>query len=508
VLFGPDGYLYAGTGDGGSGNDPQANAQNINVLLGKIIRLDINTPVGQVPAYNIPPTNPYAGATPGADEIFAIGMRNPYRFSFDRGGTNQLWVGDVGQDAVEEVDIVTVGGNYGWRVYEGNQCTGIEPTNCIPSNYLPPVLTYANAGARCSVTGGNVYRGTLKTFADGTYIHSDFCSGEIFTWINNTHTMRLDTPRLASSFGEDERGEIYMTGLGGTNPPTGTVEKVVRVRSNSDFDGDLRTDVSVYRPSEGNWYITNSNNQSVRIQSFGLSGDIPANEDVDGDLITDIGVFRPSTSLWYHYRSLDNTISVVPFGISGDIPTIADFDGDTMADLAVFRPSTGAWWVRRTTNPNNLLFAQFGTNGDIPVPADYDGDGRNDFAVFRPATGDWYSYLSASGNVSFTHWGLNGDIPIPADFDADGRADLVVFRPSNGVWYVLRSLTGSTVFFQWGLDGDVPVVGDYDGDGTDDFAVFRPSNGLWYRVNSSNGATFFTPFGLNGDLPAPRYDAP
>jgi glucose/arabinose dehydrogenase len=508
ILFGPDGYLYAGTGDGGSGNDPAGNAQNINALLGKILRIDINTPVGQVPAYNIPPTNPFAGATPGADEIYAVGMRNPYRFSFDRGGTNQLWAGDVGQDAIEEVDIITLGGNYGWRVYEGTQCTNIEPGNCIPGNYIPPVFQYANAGARCSVTGGNIYRGTLKTFSDGTYVHADYCSGEIFTWFNNTHTMRLDTSRLASSFGEDERGEIYMTGLGSSATPNGTVDKIVRVRSSSDFDGDLRTDVSIYRPSDGLWYIANSASSNVRIQQFGLNGDIPVNEDVDGDLISDIGVYRPSTGAWYHYRSSDDTVSVVGFGLAGDIPAIADFDGDTMADIAVFRPSTGAWWIRRTTDPNNLFFAQFGVNGDVPVPGDYDGDGRYDIAVWRPSNGIWYTYLSASGNIGATNWGLNGDTPTQADFDGDGRTDLAVFRPSNGVWYIIRSQTGSVTYFPWGAANDLPVAGDYDGDGADDIAVFRPSNGVWYRVNSSNSAQVYTPFGLSGDLPAPRYDAP
>lgn len=221
IAFGPDGFLYAGTGDGGSGNDPGNNAQNINSLLGKMLRLDINTPVGQVPAYNIPPTNPYAGVA-GADEIFAIGLRNPYRFSFDRGGTNQLWVGDVGQDAVEEVSVVTLGGNFGWRVYEGNSCTNIDPGLCIPANFIPPVTQYANAGSRIAVTGGYVYRGAQGIFPNGTYVFADYGSGEIFTWNNSTQTMVLDTPRSISSFGEDEAGELYAVGLGGTVERIGT----------------------------------------------------------------------------------------------------------------------------------------------------------------------------------------------------------------------------------------------------------------------------------------------
>ncbi len=160
IEFGPDGYLYIGMGDGGSANDPPNNAQNINVLLGKILRIDVDHPAGGLP-YSSPPGNPFFGATPGADEIFAVGMRNPFRFSFDRGGTHQLYVGDVGQDAWEEVDIVTVGGNYGWRVYEGNQhCTGHDPLLCTPTNYVAPIAEYGHTGGRCSITGGYVYRGS------------------------------------------------------------------------------------------------------------------------------------------------------------------------------------------------------------------------------------------------------------------------------------------------------------------------------------------------------------
>src|SRR5207249_4863737 len=160
LAFGPDGYLYLGPGDGGSGNDPPNNAQNTNVLLGKILRIDVDHPDAVAGTlYSAPPDNPFVN-TAGRDEIYALGMRNPWRFSFDR-WTGQLWVGDVGQSAREEVDTPIVkGGNYGWRVYEGTVCTNIDPALCNLANYLFPVLEYAHTGGRCATVGGYVYRRT------------------------------------------------------------------------------------------------------------------------------------------------------------------------------------------------------------------------------------------------------------------------------------------------------------------------------------------------------------
>ena len=214
IEFGPDGFLYIGMGDGGSANDPQNHAQNIDDLLGKILRIDVDNPAGGLP-YSSPPGNPYVGKT-GRDEIFAVGVRNPFRFSFDRGGTRQLYVGDVGQSALEEVDIVTVGGNYGWRVYEGNQCTNLDPLLCIPANFVAPILQYDHSGGRCSIIGGYVYRGAAAALPAGTYVFGDFCTGEIFSRAGSAPNLLLDTSLNISSFGEDEAGEIYVVGLGGT----------------------------------------------------------------------------------------------------------------------------------------------------------------------------------------------------------------------------------------------------------------------------------------------------
>ena len=216
LAFGPDDLLYIGVGDGGSGNDPPDNAQNLDVLLGKILRIDVDR--GDTAAgtpYAVPADNPFVNA-PGRDEIFAYGLRNPWRFSFDR-VTGVQWVADVGQGTREEVDMPIVkGGNYGWRVYEGFECTGNDPSLCDPSRYRFPIFDYPHTASRCSITGGYVYRGSQSALPGGTYVYGDFCSGDIFGWNGSTQSVLLTTGLNIASFGEDEQGEVYVVALGGS----------------------------------------------------------------------------------------------------------------------------------------------------------------------------------------------------------------------------------------------------------------------------------------------------
>jgi glucose/arabinose dehydrogenase len=215
--FGPDGYLYAGTGDGGGGNDPDNNGQNINTLLGKMLRIDVDTPNGPIP-YSSPPTNPFVGVA-GADEIFAFGLRNPWRWSFDRGGSNQLILADVGQGSWEEIDIITSGGNYGWDIMEGNHCAN-GGTCTPPAGHILPIAEYSSASpsTRCSITGGYIYRGAKSAVPVGSYIYGDFCTGEILRLFpaaaGGAQIIELDTTIGITSFGEDEAGEVYVVGSG------------------------------------------------------------------------------------------------------------------------------------------------------------------------------------------------------------------------------------------------------------------------------------------------------
>lgn len=216
IEFGPDGFLYAGVGDGGSANDPPGNGQNINALLGKILRIDVDHPNGPIP-YSSPPNNPFFGAIQGADEIYAYGMRNPWRWSFDR-ATGQLWCGDVGQNNREEIDIITLGGNYGWRVMEGLICNPFYNGGVCtpPAGSILPIADYSHSGGRCSITGGYVYRGGRGAVPAGAYIYADYCTGEILTLQGTTQTVQLDTTHNITSFGEDEASEVYAVAQSGS----------------------------------------------------------------------------------------------------------------------------------------------------------------------------------------------------------------------------------------------------------------------------------------------------
>jgi len=209
IAFGPDGFLYIGRGDGGSRGDPQNRAQNPQEWLGKILRIDVD---GGRP-YAIPPGNPFVSGG-GRAEIFALGIRNPWRFSFDR-ETGMLWLADVGQYKWEEIDLIVAGGNYGWRIMEGAHCYNPEE-GCSPDGLTFPIAEYGHEQGRCSITGGYVYRGTALPALRGVYLFGDYCSGELFALAsaNRKHStlsrVLMKTGLRISSFGEDEAGDVYL----------------------------------------------------------------------------------------------------------------------------------------------------------------------------------------------------------------------------------------------------------------------------------------------------------
>jgi len=282
-----------------------------------------------------------------------------------------------------------------------------------------------------------------------------------------------------------------------------TTTIVAAATTGFDFDRDGRADVSVFRPSDGNWYLQRSRD-GFSAAHWGLSTDKIVPADYDGDGKTDIAVYRPSDGNWYVLRSSNGTLLALNFGISEDLPVPADYDNDGLADIGVYRPSTATWWILRTTG--GLLSAHFGTSADKPVAGDFDGDGRADLGVFRPSNGTWYyssDLIDPAHHFTAVPFGLSNDLITPADFDGDRKTDIAVYRPSNGTWYWLSSVNGSFHAAQFGISEDIPTAADYDGDGRADISVFRPSSGVWYRLNSSTGAFVAMQFGLNGDRPAP-----
>jgi hypothetical protein len=209
-------------------------------------------------------------------------------------------------------------------------------------------------------------------------------------------------------------------------PPAGPARHTV-----ADFDGNGTTDLGIYRPSTGGWYI-----RGAAALMWGEPTDLPVPGDYTGDGRTDLAIFRPATGTWWI-----RGVATTAYGQAGDIPVPADYNGDGRTDLAVFRPATGTWWIR------GVATTAYGQAGDVPVPADYNGDGRTDLAVFRTATGTWWIR-----GVATTAYGQAGDIPVPGDYNGDGRTDLAVYRPATGTWR-----TSGAADAGWGLPTDEPL---------------------------------------------------
>jgi glucose/arabinose dehydrogenase len=544
LVFGPDGYLYIGMGDGGAGDDPENRAQNPAELLGKMLRIDVNVDDSNAIGYRVPADNPFVGG--GArPEIWSFGLRNPWKYSFDdptRGGTGALVIADVGQDEYEEIDyepFYTGARNYGWRYREGAH----DNVTSGPLAYLPlvdPIYEYDHTAGQ-SITGGFVYRGhLLGARYRGRYFFADFVRGRVWSLSLNItatgnatvtgvieHTAELGgqgTLGNVSAFGVDSDGELYIVSYS-----RGIVIKVLGPNPSSDFDGDGKGEVALYRPSNGLWLLRNSmQGYAVGAGNYqfqwGLPpGDIPQSGDFDGDGRRDLAVYRPSSGEWY-IRNSSNGYSIssgswFQWGLGGDTSIPADYDGDGRTDPAVYRPSSGEWFIRKSSTnyaTSQAMWLQWGLAGDVPRPQDYDGDGKADVAVYRPSTGEWFIRNSSNGYstaaASWFQWGLSGDVPVSADFDGDGKADIAVYRPSTGEWYIRYSSAGYVIgsgswYFQWGLGGDTPQIEDFDGDGKAEITVYRPSTGEWFiRLSSTRyqigAGNWYFQWGLAGDVPA------
>ncbi|CAN5351244.1 hypothetical protein BH10ACI1_BH10ACI1_27060 [soil metagenome] len=361
-----------------------------------------------------------------------------------------------------------------------------QPSGC-PTSLGSTAVNFGAAGGsgNVPVTAGGVCSYLATSNANWVQITSATQSG------NGTITFNVQ-PNTSSNA---RSATVTVSGQ------TFTVNQAATSGKRFDFDGDGKADLSVFRPSDGVWWILNSGTAaSFSSIQFGIATDKIAPADYDCDRKTDFAVYRGG--VWYAFQSQTNTVLIESWGIASDLPVPGDYDGDGKADLAVYRASECNWYVRRTTD-SGFQVSHFGHSADKPVPADYDGDGRMDFALYfaTAITSQWQILNSSNGEPTLRQFGNNGDIAVPADYDGDGRDNMAVFRPSNGTWYTSTDPATNYGARQFGANGDIPAPADFDGDGKTDVAVFR--QGVWYIQNSSNDSVRTEFWGLNGDAVIP-----
>lgn len=513
--FAPDGSLLIAFGDGG-GVAARQNAQNLASLLGKILRLDVdNLSAQENPPYDIPAGNPFVGVANARDEVWAWGLRNPWRFSFDR-ETGELFIADVGESNWEEVDVEAAGDpggrNYGWPLMEGDHCFPPGGVGCNDGSLTTPVLEYDH-GQGCAITGGRVYRGLAYPQFDGQYFFGDYCSGNVWRAARTGQTWNVSpataTSLLISSFGEGESGELYVADLVGS--------KVYRI------DGLVNSKAAFFR--SGSWGVDRDGDGSLG-GSFDLAfalGDAQFTAvvgDWDGDGRASAGVYRDGAWLLDMngdgvFDGQDRTFFL---GFAGATPVAGDWNGDGRDEVGVY--AGGFWFLDYDGNgawdggASDKLFP-FGFAGASPVTGDWNGDGNVDVGVY--ANGFWF--LDANGDRLWDGgasdklfgFGWPGAQFLVGDWDGDGSDSAGVY--SNGFWFL--DYDGDAVWdggttdrvFPWGWPGVTPVLGDWNGDGRTKAGVFI--DGLWlvdYDGNSQYGGLtvdrqFFV--GGAGDTPLP-----
>jgi putative transposon-encoded protein len=378
----------------------------------------------------------------------------------------------------------------------------LSTTDCVSQNFYFDSYSFtAIAGQRIRISmNSTAFNTVLQLFDPNRVLIEDNDNGG-----GGTNSLIIYTPTVT--------GTYFILALSASPNQTGAytlnlINEVVTPQSlqrpPADFDGDGKTDLSIFRPSVGEWWYLRSSDGSNRTFQFGNSSDKLVPADYTGDEKTDIAFFRPSTNEWFILRSENNSFYSFPFGASGDVPVPADYDGDRKADAAVYRPSNQTWFIQRSSG--GVTIESFGISGDVPVTADYDGDGKSDIAIYRPSQGQWWQSRSSQGVIVY-QFGVSTDKPVQGDYTGDGKADVAFFRPSTNEWFVLRSENNSFYSFPFGAANDIPSPGDYDGDRKFDAAVFRPSSNTWFVQRSTSG-TLIQGFGVSGDKPIPNVFVP
>ena len=379
-------------------------------------------------------------------------------------------------------DILTYGDGT-FVVYYGQSNGTLSPGTTFTVNGFPslPALKVADLNGDGRPDIMNFGSGTSGSPSVNYEIFLNNPAGEFERTFYPRRIVQYPFPVVISDFTGDGKADMYdvshQTNMFGDEVLTISTNVCAPVGQTKalDFDGVPPYDTyTTWNGSTGEW---RTGSTTFRWGTASL-GDVPAPGDFDGDLKTDYTVYRNGEGNWYVFLSSTSSWFVFRFGLPGDIPIPNDYDGGGKSDFAVFRPSDGNWYIWYSET-QSFSAMHWGSNGDHPVPADYDGDGKTDIAVFRQSAGDWYYVKSSDQGYGIVHWGTDGDVPVPADYDGDGRADLAVFR--SGMWHIQRSLNGAYSLISWGTAGDVPVPFLERGD-TANPVVFRPSNGRWYNV--------------------------
>jgi glucose/arabinose dehydrogenase len=489
--------LYIATGDGGGGNDqgtghiePGGNAQSKATLLGKMLRIHINSGAG---TYTIPPNNPFVGVTGARGEIWAFGLRNPFRNSFDR-QTGRMFIGDVGQSAREEIDVqqpTNPGGgeNYGWRVREGSIQNPAFPGTPTPAGAVNPIFDYPRSVGR-TVIGGYIYRGQQIPNLRGVYVFGDFVgpdsdpsAGQIFT-LNYNGTIASNFQNITaqlfptsvggftlgnlSSLGEDANGELYITDIS-----NGSVFKIVAAPIKSDFNGDSSADI-LWQHSSGAraiWLMNGTTHtSSVSLGSVATSWNIVGSGDFNGDRKADILWQNTSTGQRLVWLMNGTTrISNVNLGFVATAWSIvgsSDFNGDGKADILWQNTSSGqrlVWLMNGTTRISNVNLGFVATSWNIVGSADFNGDRKADILWQNSSTGQRLVWLmngtTRISNVSLgfvaTSWSIAGS----SDFNGGGKSDILWQNSSTGqraIWLMngttrTSSVSLGTVATSWNI---------------------------------------------------------
>ncbi|HEY8560124.1 MAG TPA: VCBS repeat-containing protein, partial [Pyrinomonadaceae bacterium] len=398
-------------------------------------------------------------------------------------GANQVLYGDNLRFNFAQVTTA------GSVAYTAISASAVAAGRTVPAGYTIQTNQPAYDVTTTAVAGGpiDVCIANLNEFSPTAFDALKILNGEGGAWVDRTQSANFMKREICARVSTLSQ---FVIATGSTVTPR---------RAPFDFDGDNKTDVGIFRQSDGSWWYARSSATDFRVFVFGAPTDIPVPGDYTGDGKADIAVFRPSTGEWFVQRSEDNSYFSFPFGQAGDVPVPTDYDADGKTDFAIFRPASGTWFIT-SSNGSGTGIVNFGAATDKPVPADFDGDGKADVAIFRPSDGSWWYLRSSDLQFRVFIFGVSTDIPVPGDYSGDGKSELAVFRPATGEWFFQRSEDNSYYSLPFGAGTDVVAPGDYDGDGKYDMTVFRPGSGNWFIQGSSAG-TIITSFGGAGDRP-------